>query len=97
MKVGCLISDKKDNGHGLTRANVFRHKHEIICGKTSSISHQVLKTFNIFKIVGFDEKGKMANHSSFGRLSWAQIIERSVKILNFYDMGGSESSLKTTV
>lgn len=30
-----------DNGKGLARTNVFRHKHEILCGKTSSISHQV--------------------------------------------------------
>lgn len=39
----------------------------------------------------------MTNHSQWGRLSWAQIVESSVKLINFYDMGGSESSLKTTV
>jgi GTPase len=68
---------------------VFRHKHEILCGKTSSISHQ---------IVGLDEKGKVTNSNEFGGLNdWAQILEKSVKIINFFDMGGSEKSLKTTV
>lgn len=39
----------------------------------------------------------MTNHNQFGRSSWAQIVERSTKILNFYDLGGSQDSLKTTV
>jgi elongation factor 1-alpha len=36
--IGVLISGKKDDGKGLARTNVFRHKHEILYGKTSSIS-----------------------------------------------------------
>lgn len=82
-----MITNKKDNGKGLTRSNVFRHKHEVICGKTSSISHQ---------IVGFDEKGRVTNHNSHN-ISWAEIVDKSVKIINFFDMGGSEKALKTTV
>ncbi len=37
--VGVLISGKRDNGKGEIRTNVFRHKHEIIDGRTSSVSH----------------------------------------------------------
>ncbi len=36
--VGVLISGKNDNGSGSARTNVFRHKHEILDGRTSSIS-----------------------------------------------------------
>jgi GTPase len=36
--IGVLISGKKDNGKGLARTKVFRHKHEILDGRTSSIS-----------------------------------------------------------
>ena len=36
--IGVLISGKRDDGKGLARTNVFRHKHEILDGKTSSIS-----------------------------------------------------------
>ena len=86
--VGCLVTGSLDNGKGMTRQNVFRHKHEIICGKTSSLSHQ---------IVGFNESGKMTNNSVFGGLSWSQIVDKSAKIVNFYDLGGSEKSLKTTI
>jgi GTPase len=67
-----------DNGKGLARFNVFRHKHEIICGKTSSISHQIL---------GFDENGELTNYGKIEKPSWAQIVNKSSKILNFYDMG----------
>lgn len=46
-----LISNKLDNGKGLARTTVFRHKHEILCGKTSTISHQVNnRRFKISKI-----------------------------------------------
>ena len=36
--VGVMISGKNDNGKGSARTNVFRHKHEILDGRTSSIS-----------------------------------------------------------
>ena len=36
--IGVLISGKKDNGKGQARTNVFRHKHEILDGRTSSVS-----------------------------------------------------------
>lgn len=36
--VGVLISGKADDGKGTARTNVFRHKHEVMDGRTSSIS-----------------------------------------------------------
>ena len=87
--VGCLISDKRDNGKGLTRTNVFRHRHEINCGKTSSFTHQ---------IIGFDKNGKKTNITSFGTPStWPKIVEKSVKIVNCIDMGCSEKSLNNSM
>ncbi len=87
--VGCLISDKKDNGNGLTRTNVFKHRHEINCGKTSSFTHQIM---------GFDKSGKKTNINDFGNLnSWSVIVNNSEKIINFIDMGGSEKSLKNSI
>ena len=87
--VGCLISDKKDNGNGLTRTNVFKHRHEINCGKTSSFTHQIM---------GFDKSGKKTNINDFGNLnSWSVIVNNSEKIINFIDMGGSEKSLNNSL
>jgi elongation factor 1-alpha len=39
----------------------------------------------------------MTNNSFFGKLSWPQIVERSAKIVNFYDLGGSEKALKCSI
>ena len=86
-KVGVLITNKLDDGKGKARGKLFRHKHEVICGKTSSISHQIL---------GFDEEGNPTNYDNFGQNSWEQIVKCSKKIINFYDMGGSTKFFKTT-
>ncbi len=77
-----------DDGKGKVRAKLFRHKHEVICGKTSSISHQIL---------GFDEKGIPTNNNHFSINPWEDIVKNSSKIINFYDMGGSTKFFKKAV
>lgn len=87
--VGVLISGKQDDGKGAARTNVFRHKHEIMDGRTSSISQQIL---------GFDCQGEViTNRNKFGLLSWAQIVEASTKILTFIDVAGNEKYAKTMI
>jgi GTPase len=88
--IGVLISNKLDNGKGMARTNVFRHKHEILCGKSSSMSHQIL---------GFDENGEVTNYggTAWKVNSWSDIVHKSSKIINFYDMGGSGKAFKTAV
>ena len=87
--IGVLINGILDNGKGLARTNVFRHKHEILCGKTSSFSHQIL---------GFDEEGKLTNYGDLLKPSLSQIVNKSTKIINFYDMaGGNKTFNKSTL
>ena len=87
--IGVLINGLLDNGKGLSRTGVFRHKHEILCGKTSSFSHQIL---------GFDEKGELANYGDLLRPSLIQIVSKSTKLVNFYDMAGSSKTfIRTTL
>ena len=85
--IGVLTNGKLDNGKGLARTNVFRHKHEILCGKTSSFSHQIL---------GFDEKGELTNYGDLYQPSLSQIVSKSTKIINFYDMAGSSKTFNRT-
>ena len=85
--IGVLINGRLDNGKGLARTNVFRHKHEILCGKTSSFSHQIL---------GFDEKGELTNYGDLLTPSLSQILNKSTKIINFYDMAGSSKTFNRT-
>lgn len=40
--VGVLVNTCLDNGQGSARQNMFRFSHEILSGKTSSLTHQVL-------------------------------------------------------
>ena len=37
------------------------------------------------------------NYGKIEKPSWAQIVNKSSKIINFYDMGGSKGSFKKTV
>ena len=85
--IGVLINGKLDDGKGLARLNVLRHKHEQICGKTSSFSHQIL---------GFDEKGELTNYGGLLQPSLVQIVSKSTKIINFYDMAGSTKTFNRT-
>lgn len=86
--LGVLVSGKPDNGKGSARNHVFRHPHEFDSGKTSCLSHRIL---------GFDGKGKVTNNNQIGKrkLTWAQIVEASQKILTFIDVGGSKKFLRT--
>ena len=86
--VGVLTRGNLDNGRGLARVNVFRHKHEVETGRTSSISQQIL---------GFDSKGEIVNYSLISDQAWTKIIEGSAKVLTFIDLGGHEKYLKTTL
>ena len=92
--VGVLCSGRMDNGRGSARMNVFRHRHEVETGHTSSVSSQLL---------GFDEVGRvinMAGHSpspsSFSSHSWSGITDRASKVITFSDMVGHESGARVT-
>lgn len=80
-----------DDGRGKARVNLFRHKHEIESGRTSSVGGEIL---------GFDSKSrpilstsKKPSHSG----GWEDIAERAAKVLSFVDLAGHEKYLKTTV
>lgn len=48
--VGSLTSGLLDNGSGLSRMLVFRHRHELVDGRTSSVGHQ---------LIGFGREGNV--------------------------------------
>ena len=86
--VGCLTTGKNDNGRGFTRSFIFNYVHELKTGRTSSITHQIL---------GFDYEGKVVNYQGINKLSWTEIIQRSAKVISFFDLAGHEKYLKTTI
>lgn len=87
--LGVITKGILDNGRGLSRSTIFNFKHELNSGRTSSIAHHIL---------GFDAWGKEVNYRDNNTtLSWPQIIEKSNKIITFYDLAGHEKYLKTTI
>ncbi|KAM7218378.1 P-loop containing nucleoside triphosphate hydrolase protein [Rhypophila decipiens] len=87
--LGVLVKGDLDDGRGRARVNLFRHKHEIETGRTSSVG---------MEIMGFDTKGQVIVSDTPGRkLSWEEIGKRSAKVIGFTDLAGHERYLRTTV
>merc|ERR1711939_457998 len=87
--LGVLVKGGPDDGRGRMRVNLFRHKHEMESGRTSSVG---------MEIMGFDTKGEVVVSGVPGRkLSWEEIGKRSAKVISFTDLAGHERYLRTTV
>jgi GTPase len=87
--LGVLVKGNLDDGRGKARVNLFRHKHEIESGRTSSVG---------MEIMGFDTHGDIVASNVPGRkLTWAEIGSRSAKVISFTDLAGHERYLRTTV
>ena len=86
--IGTLTRDILDDGRGKARLHVFKHKHEIDSGRTSSIGHQIM---------GFDKKGAIVNSKFEKTPTWTEIVNNSNKIITFYDLAGHERYLRTTI
>lgn len=50
--LGVLTHGELDNGRGMARQRLFRHKHEMESGRTSSVGNDIL---------GFDSRGDVVN------------------------------------
>lgn len=55
--LGVLVKGDLDDGRGRARVNLFRHKHEIETGRTSSVG---------MEIMGFDTTGKVVTSDTPG-------------------------------
>lgn len=86
--LGVLTHGELDNGRGVARQKLFRHKHEMESGRTSSVGNDIL---------GFDAKGGVVNRPDHGHLDWIKICEEASKVITFIDLAGHERYLKTTV
>lgn len=68
--LGVLVKGGLDDGRGKARVNLFRHKHEIESGRTSSVG---------MEIMGFDVHGDIVQSKVPGRkLTWEEIGKQSV-------------------
>ena len=69
--LGVLTHGELDNGRGFARQKLFRHKHEMESGRTSSVGNDIL---------GFDTVGNVINKPVHGNLDWTKICQQSSKV-----------------
>ncbi|KAJ3815888.1 GTP-binding protein 1 [Lentinula aff. lateritia] len=96
--LGVLTRGALDDGRGRARVSLFRHKHEIESGRTSSVGMEIL---------GFAPSGSpilpetvISNDTEVVRrekLGWEEISVQASKIVSFIDLAGHERYLKTTL
>lgn len=86
--LGVLVKGNLDDGRGKARVNLFRHKHEMESGRTSSVG---------MEIMGFDSHGEIVSSAAGRKMSWEDIGKRSAKVISFSDLAGHERYLRTTV
>jgi len=78
-----LINNALDDGKGLMSRKNYKSQHEIQSDKSLYISHLIL---------GLDN-----NNNPLYESNLENIIKKSSKFINFYDMGGCEKALKNTL
>lgn len=86
--LGVLVKGNLDDGRGKARVNLFRHKHELESGRTSSVG---------LEIMGYDSHGNIVGSTHGRKTSWEEIGKRSAKVISFSDLAGHERYLRTTV
>ena len=78
-----LINNHLDNGKGEMSVKNYKSQIEFSSGKSLFISHLIL---------GIDSENKIINESNLDEL-----IKKSSKFINIYDMGGSDRAMKNTL
>lgn len=84
--LGVLSRGEFDNGRGSARLNLFRHRHEIRSGHTSSISQEIF---------GLNCNGQPLTYHTC--LTTEEIIESSTRVVTLIDLAGHQRYLNTTL
>ncbi|KDN50381.1 P-loop containing nucleoside triphosphate hydrolase protein [Tilletiaria anomala UBC 951] len=94
--LGVLTKGTLDDGRGKARVNLFRHKHEIESGRTSSVGMEIMGYDAAGKPV-VSQNAKEGKEDSGRKLTWEEICEKAAKVISFIDLAGHENYLKTTL
>jgi GTPase len=81
--LGVLTHNLLDDGRGLARSCIFRHKHEIASGRTSSICHEVLAFDSIGGVIPYVKSSMDKDDIS--------------KMIHFIDLAGHRKYFGTTM
>lgn len=91
--LGVLTKGALDDGRGRARVGLFRHKHELDTGRTSSVGTEVMG----FRADGSPVVELRAEDSAARKIAWEAVCREAAKVVSFIDLAGHERYLKTTV
>lgn len=70
--LGSLVTGSLDNGRGKSRLSLFRHRHELVSGVTSSLSHEIIG-YRSNKLAMAQAKPQVVHDNSSDHSSWGDI------------------------
>jgi GTPase len=88
--VGVITKNILDNGRGFARSFVLKHKHEKETGRTSSVSHQFIRTPE--KVIEFND---LAGHEKYYKCTAKQIANNFLDYIAIIINAGTGIQLMT--
>lgn len=81
--LGMLTTSQPDNGRGKSRLSLFRHRHELVSGVTSSVAQEILgyQSYSTHNYGG----GEVINYSYGNISSWTDVHTAISNTTNFAD------------
>lgn len=88
--VGVITKNILDNGRGFARSFVLKHKHEKETGRTSSVSHQFIRSSD--KVIEFND---LAGHEKYYKCTAKQLANNFLDYIAIIINAGSGIQLMT--
>lgn len=105
--LGTLTSSQADNGRGKSRLGLFRHRHELISGVTSSVAQEILgyKPYSAWHNRGGDvinySYGNISSwtdvHTAISNMATASDTDRNGRVVFLSDTAGHPRYRRTTI
>jgi GTPase len=78
--IGSLVSSSLDDGRGMARSTIMKHKHELTSGRTSTIGVHVL---------GLDD-----NYQTVSGSDYKDVVLKSNRLVSLMDLAGVSSKFE---
>lgn len=108
--LGVVTRGALDDGRGKARVGLFRHKHEIETGRTSSVGMEILgfspdgrpiyPAYHVGTaeaVSGYDKTAFAPATARREKLGWDEISMQASRVVSFIDLAGHERYLKTSL
>ncbi|CAM9143865.1 unnamed protein product [Phaeothamnion confervicola] len=95
--IGVLCNASLDDGRGLARSVILKHRHEQENGRTSAVTMEIMEASPAARLSGPNGRSRSIASSRSHVQRWAEVVQNSHHTLTLIDLCGHEKYLKTTV